>query len=626
MRRTSIVGLMAGIAIALASASSDAAPLKKSSASKAKQEMAQSAQASTDQSTSAAMPAPDLSTVSGRMRDALSSSKGDRLFSRKGERQAVDAVYQKHDYKPLWIEDGKATSRATAVLDYIKTIDTDGLDPSEYNFPSLTATSVEGQADAELKFTSTLLTYARHALNGRMHWSRVTAWVYYKDNYDPTDVLTRISDESDVASVLNSFNPQSMQYKTLKAKLAELRAQQATDPAPKRLSYGQYLKYGSKSKSAKDKGKNGKAEEPVAMMQDPRVPLIREKLGLPAKNDTNYDKELAEAVAKFQDANGLKPDGEVGNPTIDALNGPGRENRINSILATMERWRWMPRDLGKTYVILNIPEFTLKVWHEGSMVWTTRVVVGKLQHETPLLSETMKFITVNPTWNVPQSIVYNELLPIYEGGNPNIFAQQGLRVEQGKDGIRVYQPPGDRNALGRVRFNFPNKFLVYQHDTPEKQLFSKETRAYSHGCMRVQDPVKYAEVLLTYAVPNKKYTQESIRRMFGDNEINIDFPVQIPVHITYQTAFVDEAGNVQFKDDVYGYDAKMTSILKGHDRRVADIAIERPADPNYKPSPTDFARLENVPRDGGGDVFGGGYSGRRGGGGDPFAFFGRIFR
>jgi murein L,D-transpeptidase YcbB/YkuD len=221
---------------------------------------------------------------------------------------------------------------------------------------------------------------------------------------------------------------------------------------------------------------------------------------------------------------------------------------------------------------------------------------------------------------VPQSIVYNELLPIYETSNPGIFAQQGLKVEQGKDGIRVYQPPGDKNALGRVRFNFPNKFLVYQHDTPEKQLFAHDRRAYSHGCMRVQDPVRYAEVILSYGVPKEKYTQDRIRKMYSDNEINIDLQVQIPVHITYQTAFVDENGTLQFRDDIYSLDSKLIAQAKGSERRVADVAIDRPADPNYKPSPTDFARLDNVPRDGG-DLYGN----RRGG--DPFgAFFGRIFR
>ncbi len=641
MRSKHLVALLAGSAVALVLASgaaTNAAP-KKTTASKAttskSEKLAQQAPAQSDTANSAtpAQPAPDPTTVSGKMREILTNaSRGDRFMSRKGERQAVDAFYQKHNnYEPLWVSDGKPSSKAEAVLAYIKTITADGLEPADYVAPNFTATSLDGQAETELKFTAMLLTYARHAMNGRVHWSRVSAWIYYKENYDAADVLARVADASDVASALDSINPQQNEYKALKAKLADLRAQK-TESAP-RIPYGQYLKYGSdkpandkdKSKNAKDKGKTAKdkeklAEGPVVMMQDPRVPLLREKLGLAAKDDTNFDKELAEASAKFQELHGLKADGQVGNPTIDALNGPSRDGQINIVLANMERWRWVPRELGKTHVVLNIPEFTLKVWNDGAVVWTTRVVVGKLQHETPLLSETMKFITVNPTWNVPQSIVYNELLPIYETSNPGIFAQQGLKVEQGKDGIRVYQPPGDKNALGRIRFNFPNKFLVYQHDTPEKHLFAKETRAYSHGCMRVQDPLKYAEVLLSYAVKDK-YTQDRIRKMYSDNEITIDFATQIPVHITYQTAFVDDKGTLQFRDDVYGYDSKLIHIMKGSERKVADAAIERPADPNYKPSPTDFARLDNVPRDGGYS----GYSGR--GGGDPFGgFFGRIFR
>ena len=168
----------------------------------------------------------------------------------------------------------------------------------------------------------------------------------------------------------------------------------------------------------------------------------------------------------------------------------------------------------------------------------------------------MKFITVNPTWNVPQSIIYNELLPIYETSDPQIFERQGLKMERDRDGgIRVFQPPGERNALGQIRFNFPNKFLVYQHDTPERHYFAQEKRAYSHGCMRVQDPMKYAEVLLSYAAPKANYTADSIKRMLGGEEKQIDFANQIPVHITYQTAFVDEAGKLQFRDDIYGLDA-----------------------------------------------------------------------
>jgi hypothetical protein len=143
-----------------------------------------------------------------------------------------------------------------------------------------------------------------------------------------------------------------------------------------------------------------------------------------------------------------------------------------------QRWRWMPRNLGQTYVMLNIPDYYLRVYHDGHKVWQTRVVVGKPDHQTPLLTETMKYITVNPTWNVPQSIIYNELLPIYETSDPQIFERQGLKVERNPDGtVRVYQPPGERNALGQIRFNFPNKFLVYQHDTPERYYFSQEPTA-----------------------------------------------------------------------------------------------------------------------------------------------------
>jgi murein L,D-transpeptidase YcbB/YkuD len=580
-------------------------------------------------------PAPAQPTVSDKLREILSSpSRGDRIVGRKGERAAVDAFYQKRNYQPLWVDQGRPSSRAQAVLDHIKTIGADGLEPADYVFPNFTASSLEGQAEVEARFTAVLLTYARHALNGRVHWSRVSASIVYKDNYDATDVLNRLADASDVKATLDSFNPRNPAYNALKQKLAELRAQ-TSESGPARIAHGPVLKFGTdkpkeKPKSAKEKGKDKNkaaakpAETPFVPMQDPRVTQLRERLGLPAKDDTNYDKELAEAVAKFQKQRdiGKGSEGQLTNATVDALNGPSREGRINILLANMERWRWVPRDLGKTHVVLNIPSFMLRVWNDGQLVWTTRVVVGKPSQATPLLSETMKFITVNPTWNVPQSIVYNELLPIYETSDPGIFAKQGLKVEAGRDGIRVYQPPGDKNALGRIRFNFPNKFLVYQHDTPEKHYFAHERRAYSHGCMRVQDPLRYAEVLLSFAVPKASYTQERIRRLFSDNEHQIDFQVQIPVHITYQTAFVDDNGALQMRDDIYGLDSKQVSILKGSERRVADVQIDRPADPNYKPTPTDLARLENVPRDGGSWDYG-----RRSPGGEnPFGFFGRLFR
>jgi hypothetical protein len=151
-----------------------------------------------------------------------------------------------------------------------------------------------------------------------------------------------------------------------------------------------------------------------------------------------------------------------------------------------------------------------------------------------------------------------------------------LKIEQNRDGtVRIWQPPGDKNALGRIRFNFPNKFLVYQHDTPDKHLFAHDKRAYSHGCMRVQDPVKYGEVLLSLVLPQENYTQERLRKMFGGGEVNINFPNSIPVHLTYQTAFVDDAGKLQIREDIYGRDARTLAALKGDQRKVADLPVER---------------------------------------------------
>ena len=181
------------------------------------------------------------------------------------------------------------------------------------------------------------------------------------------------------------------------------------------------------------------------------------------------------------------------------------------------------------------------------------------------------------------SIIENEYLPALEQ-DPEALDRIGLKMTQDPDGtIHISQPPGAGNALGRIRFNFPNKFLVYQHDTPDKYLFAKAKRAYSHGCMRVQNPLIYGEKLLSMVEPQGHYTAAKLESMFGGSEININFPKNIWVHLTYQTAFVDEDGKLQFRDDVYGRDAKMIAILKGSERKVADIAIERKPDASSKP-------------------------------------------
>src|SRR5882757_1171621 len=474
----------------------------------------------------AAQPATTLAEADQQVADKLReylTGKSDRVIDRKS-RPAVDAFYAARNYAPLWIDQGNAGERAKAVAAFLAKVDADGLDPADYVLPTIKAgADAAALAEAELKYTATVLTYARHAQIGRVHYSRISSDIAYTlVAPEPADVLGGVADANGIAAALERFNPPHAGYKALKAKLAEPRA---------------------------GKGDAG---------------------------NTTYDKPLADAMKKFQDGRGLSATGTLTTATVDALNGPKQDRAADVILANMERWRWLPRDLGKTHVVVNIPDFTLRVVSNGATVWTTRIVTGQPgQKATPLLSETMKYITVNPTWNVPPSIINNEYLPALQQ-DPGALERIGLKLEHNRDGtVRIYQPPGERNALGRIRFNFPNKFLVYQHDTPDKHLFAKDKRAFSHGCMRVQFPDKYAETLLNIANPRDGYTADRIRKMYGTGERDIHLTTPIPVHLTYQTAYVDDGGQLVIREDVYGRDARLLAALKGEDRRVADVPIER---------------------------------------------------
>lgn len=494
------------------------------------------------------------SGIARSLRELL-ATRLERYVDRREDRQAVEAFYRDRGFAPLWIENGKRADRTGSAIKYIGQVGADGLEPADYPVPDFAAAEAQALAVAEIRFTNSILDLIRHARTGRVHFTRVSGDIHYDLEFpDPGEALTKLAAASEVGPIIDAHFPQHAAYKALKTQLAQVRGLSG-EPKVVRIPEGPTLKPG---------------------MEDSRVAILRKRLKLENQDDWRYDEVVTEAVIEFQRTAGLTPDGLAGPATLRALNGVRRIDKADAILATMERWRWMPRDLGRNHSILNIPDFTLKVVKNGSAVWQTRVVVGKQSTQTPLLSDTMKFITVNPTWNVPPSIIANEYLPALQQ-DPTVLDRMGLRLEENRDGtVRIYQPPGDSNALGRLRFNFPNKFLVYQHDTPDKHLFARDVRAYSHGCMRVQDPVKYAEVLLSIVLPQENYTQQRIRGMFGPGEININFPQPLPVHITYQTAFVDEAGDLQVRDDIYGHDARLLAILKGSERRIADVPMSRP--------------------------------------------------
>jgi L,D-transpeptidase YcbB len=511
--------------------------------------------------------APEISAVADSADQAiidkvqdLFAARVDRIFASKRERAAVEAFYQNRKGTLLWIESGAVNARARSAISHIKAAADEGLDPNDYKTPNFDALqSPEALAEAELKLTAAALTYVRHLQAGRFPVSSR----FHKDIDVPQqppeygDALARIADAPNVVQALEEFSPPQPAYRKLKEKLAELRSRVGGGGGGQ-LTDGLVLKLN---------------KVPVT---DPRVPLLRERLGLggdPA--DDRFDAKVAEALKKFQKNNDLPVTGTLDARTVRELNGPPRDKQIDTIVVNMERWRWYPRDLGgAAHVVVNIPEYQLRVFKDGSLVWTTRVVVGKPNLATPLLHASMKYITVNPTWNVPPSIIQNEYLPALQR-DPEVLARMGLKVVNNRDGsVHIYQPPGDSNALGRVRFNFPNKFLVYQHDTPDKNLFSHEARAYSHGCMRVQDPPKYAEVLLNIARPGEGWSAERIKRMYGSAEHDIQFQRQIPVNLTYQTAYVDDEGKLQIRRDIYGIDGRMMAAVKS-ERGMVEMAQEK---------------------------------------------------
>jgi murein L,D-transpeptidase YcbB/YkuD len=298
-----------------------------------------------------------------------------------------------------------------------------------------------------------------------------------------------------------------------------------------------------------------------------------------------YDHQLAEAVVRFQERHGLASDAAVGPETLDALNVP-IERRIEQMVVNLERRRWMPDDRGARYVFVNLADFELKVVHEPRTVFDTRVVVGAPYHRTPVFSAAMTYVEINPYWNVPASIARNELLPKIKE-DPSYLAPNGFellsdwgdgaaaidpwsidwsRITRETFAYRLRQRPGDGNALGRIKFMFPNQFNVYLHDTPARHLFERTERSFSHGCIRIDRPEEFGAVVLAA----DGWSRERLDAAIASGERMIVTLAQpLPVHIAYLTAWVNKDGTVNFRNDVYGRDAILADALLGPRRRVA---------------------------------------------------------
>jgi len=516
--------------------------------------------------------------VQNRLSEKFTATSG----AKKSEQGALVEYYSQPGQHLLWVDDNGLTDRGKAVMEEIAKADDYGLRTSDYVLPkpdtfnASDPKATDWLAAAEIKVSFAVLAYADDARGGRIVPSRLS------ENLDPslalpdpTEVIDSIAIRSDPAAYLRSFQPDQPQFEALRQKLLELRGDKVEKDKLAVITIipdGPMLKMG---------------------IQHEQVALLRKRLDVPSRSKADgntFDAALVEAVERFQAAHGLLPDGMVGPGMRRLLNGQqpshtsGNPAKIRAILVNMERWRWLPHDLGPYYVTVNIPEFMLRVVDDNKTVHATRVVTGKPDKQTPVFSGEMQEIVFNPFWNVPTSIKVEEIRPylreeaawFFSGGgwNTSVFERHKLRIKYlGRDvdpgavdwnqmdirNFEIYQPPGPDNVLGHVKFVFPNKHDVYMHDTPQKFLFAQPVRTESHGCMRVENPDQLALILLKH---DQGWNEARVASAISDGyDSHVALRQRIPVYITYFTLKVNEDGSTSNYADIYGHDARMAAAL-----------------------------------------------------------------
>ncbi|MGI9404317.1 MAG: L,D-transpeptidase family protein, partial [Hyphomicrobium sp.] len=473
------------------------------------------------------------------LQDKLAANTNKGNLTVRADRAVLAEYYAARKYKPVWIDGDGLKPRSKAAIAEIEKAGDWGLNASTFALPALGATNAKALADAEITLALAILKYARHARGGRIMDPAGTLSSYLDRTPQllaPKDVLVLIASYDQPDAYLRSLHPHHPQFEKLR--MAYLTLRDAGPPKKvAKLPKGSTLRPGKKHR---------------------HVVLLRKRLGLEVPqvdgkpgNEQFYDEPLKEAVIAFKKEKGIEPANGIVNRTVrNALNDV-RVITPEQLLTNMEQWRWMPNDLGSLYVWVNIPEFTLRIAKNGEIVHTERAITGLVDKQTPVFSEDMTLINFRPRWNVPNSIKVRELWPSLARGGRS-FQRQGLRlsrngrvidpnsIDWSQADIRrfdVYQPPGSGNALGIVKFAFPNKHLVYMHDTPTKSLFDRTTRAFSHGCVRIRNPQRLAEILLAEDKGwDAAQIDDLIKNGPGNNEVHLDR--RVPVHVTYFTAWI----------------------------------------------------------------------------------------
>lgn len=484
----------------------------------------------------------------------------------------LETVYANRGYNPLWTDGAAGLGRARALVDILADARRDGLVPQSYDADGLADALVSlgtddypARARLDIRLSVAFVQYITDLADGRIDPKEVDPELFaFRRDFDPRAVLTEAAAAPNLKAFVQSRAPSSANYKRLRDALREYR-EIAEQGGWKEMSAGETLKPG---------------------MRDARVRELRARIAergdIPAATaDADldlYDAGLEAAVKRFQRRHGLTPDGAVGRNTLAAINVPVAD-RIAQMVLNMERRRWMPDDLGRDYVFVNIADFELKVVRGPKTVHTARVIVGKSYQRSPVFSDKIRYLEFNPYWNVTRNIARKAILPKLQK-NPGVAAEMGYRIYTGWGAgaseidplsvdwseysrsnfpFRIRQDPGDKNALGQVKFMFPNKHSVYLHDTPSRQLFSRTVRAFSFGCIRVQDPLTLAALLLQ----EQGWDQTKVDNVVaGKKRKVVTLKERIPVHLAYLTAWANKDGSIHFRGDIYKRDKTLAKALQ----------------------------------------------------------------
>ncbi len=491
-------------------------------------------------------------------------------------------IYHKTGLAPLWVTETGPGSRATIILDFLKKSEDEGLNSQKYKIGEIsnlwTTTAPASLARLDTLLTYNLVRYIHDISYGQLQPLSPdnTAFAAAGDiNFDVVAAMQQALGAPDLAAYLVALAPAHKHYQSLKKALKIYRLIAASG-GWKQIPPGPTLRPGE---------------------SDDRLQLIYKRMlapGIqppPKPEDKIYGPALQKAVARFQQLNGIEDDGVIGPQTLTAMNVPA-SRLVEQIIVNMARWRWQAHVLGKKYVLINIASFNLTAYKDDIMVLNFPVIIGQLQHQTPVFSDSIKYIEFNPYWNITPDIAKNEDLP-HLRKNPRYLSDRHVRLFSSWEGdateldsttmdwqqvspsrmagFKLRQDPGPWNALGKIKFVFPNKYSIYMHDTPSRNLFSRTKRDFSHGCIRLSNPLSLA--LFALEDQGKGWTSEQIQSAYdSDKRVVVRLTPPLPIHITYQTSWVDKDGQIHFNRDIYSRDEKLfKALLNGNDKILMNI-------------------------------------------------------